>query len=248
MSDAQVDSIFVVTFHKTASTFFADYVIHQIPGLTPVDYASQLVNDKLTGDVVFHEHGYAYGVLRLAPFGPEYERVIRPFIADRRLRACKTLFLVRDPRDILVSMYYSFGKTHALAENPEMRALQAEMRGAAQVSSVAAYALQEAQQVVQRFAMMRELVRDTPRKLIVRYEDMIHDFDRFWGELQPFLGLMPAARARLYAETRPQLVERPDQHKRLGKTGNYREKFDAATIAELNRQFAEILPEYGYSP
>jgi hypothetical protein len=246
--ESTTDSVFVVTFHKTASSFFADYVIHEIPGLVPIDYAKILFSNQPVDAVHFREHGYVYGMLRLSAQGLVRERVVQPFIDDTRLRRCKTLFLIRDPRDILVSMNYSFGASHRISENPAIGALQSGDRDAILSQSLADYALDRGPWLAGLFRELRQLVAACERPLVLRYEDMIHDYDAYYAQLQPFLGLRPETRARIYAETRPQSVERVDQHKRLGKTENFRDKFDAATLAELTRIFADVLPEHGYTP
>src|SRR3546814_6832035 len=100
------ESIVFITMHKAGSVFVNSIlnIIAVENGLTPVDFAGQAFDggvkewkycvDKST---LFRERGYYFGAFR----GPYIDK-----FAD--LLQNRVLMQVRDPRDCIVSLYYSY--------------------------------------------------------------------------------------------------------------------------------------------
>jgi hypothetical protein len=84
-------------------------------GLTFVSYPDQLFQKGLSPllvepAVAFDETGFCYGGFRTFP----YYRV--PL-----LETAKTVWLVRDPRDVMVSLYFSIGESHMVPQQGPLR-------------------------------------------------------------------------------------------------------------------------------
>lgn len=106
------ETVYFYTFHKCASTLFNSYILKNIKGLQHVDYASQIYGGKkINKKLNFRDKGFVYGPIRLSadPMSSVYRMLVAPTSGHEFIRDKIAIFVVRDPRDILVSAYYSFG-------------------------------------------------------------------------------------------------------------------------------------------
>lgn len=124
----QVDfpkSAFIFTSHKCASSFIPmlsrriarsssrSYIDYELASwhLGNLGYGDK-VHDKLYTDIsCFHPYKFLYAPLRCPP--PNY------FLS--KYSSNPMILFLRDPRDIAISAYYSFGKTHSLPKHSGSR-------------------------------------------------------------------------------------------------------------------------------
>ena len=101
-------SIAFISLHKCATTFFQRSVLKELNELTLVDYQvyEYYHNEKITAAI--KPKGYIYAVLRLYDKDHPGYKLTNKLVHIKNLQNIKTIFWVRDPRDILVSLYYSF--------------------------------------------------------------------------------------------------------------------------------------------
>lgn len=159
------------------------------------------------------------------------------------------IVLVRDPRDCVVSAYYSFLKSHVvLADKGSAVAQQVEKeRKIHTSSSVDEYALTEVHRFVEELESYAYFSHENTR--IFRYEDIIFDKRNFFTQAINHLGLPWKQEAFELALNKVDVFpdkERPDQHVRNVKPGNYREKLKQSTITTINNKFKMVLDLYGY--
>jgi hypothetical protein len=244
------ESVYFYTFHKCASSLFGSYVLRNIEGLRQVDYASRIYKGRTVVNPVFESRGFIYGPLRLSlkPESPEYIGLVSlvdspEFVCDRI-----AIFLLRDPRDILVSAYYSFGFTHTFSPNREIRELQQRIRREIQEQTVDEYVLDSADRFLGGFEVLHELSQACSRSVVLRYEDMIDDWERFVAGLTRYVDIREPVLREIHARSRPRVTEDLRSHRRSGMPGGFREKLAQDTIASLNRKFATVLARYQYEP
>jgi hypothetical protein len=252
--------IVVFTLHKSASMF-----IHRqcelLSRLAGIDYhspnlpasglnARRLLTDKtLWSD----RHGC---------FAP-----IRFFVDIPRLEEYQVILHLRDPRDVLVSMFYSYCFLHAgeIPPNTGYRRDVAE-RG------IDAFVLAKASErsgeirgdygsgghiedlignVPQRYRDYLGRLLGKPHVTLVRYEEMVTDY-RGW--LEKFIAPFPVAdqprHVKELAREAPYLFPKRERdaasHIRHVSPGDYREKLKPSTIRRLNDIFAPTLEALGY--
>jgi len=115
-----LESIYFFTLHKCASTLFSSFVLKNLEGLTHVDYAKDLTSGRRSPRkaLPFHDYGIIYGPIRLSndPENLISRHLIKPIYSPDFLTDKRAVFFVRDPRDILVSAYYSFGYTPLVSD------------------------------------------------------------------------------------------------------------------------------------
>ena len=159
------------------------------------------------------------------------------------------LFQVRDPRDILVSEYYSLGWRHS---DQDWGADGLKRRAQIQQLSIDQYVIGETE-VSKRPLLLRyqpllaELGRPTTH--VVKYETMVEDFPRWLSTVLPVLGLNSGDDLAFLAshyrdEFQPDLSE--NSHKRNVSAGDHVSKLKPETIAILNERFASILKALDY--
>ena len=244
-------SVFFLTFHKTASSLFANKVFPHINSLCPVDYAKLLFsNDASSGEVEvgFEEHGHLYGPVRLSlNEGVIYERLNLPLIESGLLYHSKLTVMVRDPRDILVSYYYSVVYSHVLSSNPDVRELQLKNRQHWKQRGLDEYVLEKSILLNTQFSQLINILENNPDTSICRYEDMIMDFDRFSSDITTYLPMEKEMLEFIYGETRPQVNKDIMRHKRSGKVGDHREELNELTIVRVTAELMSPLGYFGYS-
>lgn len=189
---------------------------------------------------VFRPLGYFYAVFGGMLQGvPELERY-------------RMVLVLRDPRDVLVSSYFSVAFSHAApGEDSDKLDGFTELRTRALASSVDEYVLAESDRVLENYMRYKSLLIDRyPGAYVTKYEHMTEDFAGWLRALLSYceLDVSPPLFARLVEE---HLAKRPrqeniHQHTRKGKPGDYREKLQPQTIARLNQKFAPVLNAFDY--
>ena len=189
---------------------------------------------------VFKPQGYFYGV-----FGGWVREI-------PQLERYRVVLTVRDPRDILVSLYFSMAYSHAAPPRESAHYVGfLQSRDQARRHSIDTYVLAESDRLLTDYRnYATHLVGRHPRLHIARYEEMTASFSTWLKnllaacELDPSLGL----RRRLIEEFHAMQPAREDvhQHVRLARPGDYLAKLRPETIALLNAKFAPVLDLFGY--
>lgn len=249
-------SLLFISLHKCATRFFSNHVLHQLPGRQLINYQRMhyMENSDIKENkniiIKTRRYGYVYGVIRLLdPSHPSFQ-LTQQLLDNKNLQRKKIIFYIRDPRDILVSMYYSFGFTHTLSPNPPIRQYQEERRQRIQQLTIDQYALETAPQLLEKFNRLIQLIHHHPPSdtLLLRYEDMVDRFDPFYTQLSGFITVKRTLREELFQQSRPPETEQLSQHKRKGTPGDFMEKLDQKTLPELDRILEPILNKFQYSP
>jgi hypothetical protein len=177
---------------------------------------------------VFSARGVYYAVFRYPFSVPEFD-------------AHKILLVLRDPRDVLVSHYFSTRFSHPV-QNMDFAAQKEQ----AAKLDIDAYVLRIAPDFLQRYTHYMDWTAK-PNVLFLRYEDMISAPDAFEERIRSFSALDIAPGELVSAADFVVEKEDPHSHKRYVQAGDHTRKLKPETIAELNRQFAAVLAHYGYA-
>jgi hypothetical protein len=245
------EPVFAFGMHKGGSTMLSDFFqiytglvkINSISisnllfhhGISDDDYRkNHLIGDVLNEKFVFF--GYRYV--------PDFMLANKAHYLNRR-----AVILVRDPRDCVVSAYYSFLKSHTISSNENSDAaknIQME-RDKFVDASIDEYALSETHRFVDELCGYAYFMHENA--MICRYEDIIFDKRTFFTKALQHLNLPLVESALDTALSRVDVVpdkEQSDKHIRSVKPGNHREKLSKETIMSLNKKYSDILSLYGY--
>ena len=163
------------------------------------------------------------------------------------------LLLVRDPRDMLVSFYYSAIESHAVpGEHSEGPIRETMMRRRetlqADGTDVDTFALLKAPQFLRNYLRTLQLLT-IDDLVLLRYEDIIYD------KAELIVAVAERLRADMSDHEVKQLVEkhdvrpdleRPTEHIRQVHPGNHREKLAPETVRRLDETFGVVLDMLGY--
>jgi hypothetical protein len=247
-TNTEVNSVLAFAMPKSGSVLL-DRILRDLTpqvGLTYVSIMEEFFNLGIPDNLVppstagiFLPKGYCYGGFRYFP--RKFEIPIVPKV--------KKILLIRDPRDMLVSHYYSMLKSH-----PERGKLVAgdnrmKSRDLANELDIDSYV----RRMAKRFNIFLQNYRLLCEKEDVRqyrYEDVIYEKPAWIANMCSYFGwAIPTAVIEEIAKRHDiiPMAEDDNQHIRQVHPGNYKKKLASDTITELTDYFSDTLDFYGYS-
>ena len=157
---------------------------------------------------------------------------------------------IRDPRDMVVSEYFSMGWIHS---DQHWSAEQKKRRAEIQHMTIDEYVIHQPQiakhSIEERFQPLLELDLNRRDIVVVHYETMVTQFHRWvHSAIRPFQFRWPGWYAAKYAwkyrnEFKP---AGENSHKRRITPGDHIDKLQPSTIQILNQRYAPILNRFQY--
>lgn len=221
-------SAIVFTTHKCASTFvdktFREFEEHSEYAVR--NYARALWKISAQLDV-----GMANEVFLARSYDRLFKATGEIYVPHRRpldfpgRETFRHVFFLRDPRDVLVSGYYSFGFSHALPKGARVKRELLEQRERIQDQGIDQYATEAAINwllpVYEEYRRLRETAAES---IYLKYDDFKDDTEGFLWALAAFLGIEPPKKLvqALAARASPvQAQVKVSHHKRSGRSGQY---------------------------
>lgn len=188
---------------------------------------------------VFKEKGYLYSV-----FGGVIENI-------ENFNQYMVILSIRDPRDILVSLYFSTSYSHSTpSEFGNKQDDFLKKRDIAKRQNIDDFVLNEADNLLEVFEKYQEFLVDKYNIGIVKYEDMVSNYEEWLMDLsfKAGLNLSETLKNDIISENskRKKSAEDIFQHNRKGVAGDYKEKLLPETIEKLNIKFSKVLKFYEY--
>jgi hypothetical protein len=241
-------SFFAFAFHKSGSTLMNNMLREAMEGtdIPVVDLYGEAFRNGVQTSLMdasagqaLKSHGYAYLGLRH----------FFPFETDFDFAPLKKILLVRDPRDMTVSMYFSQKQSHAVPKDDEkFTGLRERMKD----RTMEEYLAKE--KTVRHYAMRSKAYADhCPRQnlRVYRYEDVIFRKYEWLKDMLAFLEIkVDDERIRAIAnenDIRPD-DEQPSEHIRQVTPGNHAKHLTEAMVGDLNEQLGPMLRRFGYLP
>jgi len=239
-----------MTIHKAASSFVGAEIIPVLAkaqGFEFFDISAKAFKAGANYRETVEQHmptlqspGYCFGPFR----GP---MVLKMLDMSRN----RLLVHVRDPRDCVVSAYYSFGYSHTIPPGKEEKQRFMERRERIRTQSIDDYAIAEIGTVAKRLEAYMRHARRAERHLISRYEDMVLDFPIWVRKISAFIGGGDGSAAVEKLERKVSFETKGEdiyKHKRQVLPGDHRRKLKPETIAQLNEFCGDLLDKLGYGP
>ena len=241
-----IDSFFVFSLPKAGSTLLMSIMsdVCRAMGIPVIDLPTRLFTlgiqpAELRNDInqLWQERGYAYTGFRsfLPPMKFDFSKT-------------KNILLIRDPRDMLVSLYFSIRYSHVVPVPEGTDHPISRQRATFQKIGINQAALKMAHAYSNYFQdYMRHLPESTT--CVYRYEDIIFRKREWIEHMLDFLGLrLQARRIRVIAEkhdVRPD-TENPKKHIRQVTPGNYKSHLSQATIDKLDELLRPVMRHFHY--
>lgn len=201
------------------------YFFHAEPGGT------YQLEDKNFWQTVIEPRGYVYG-----PF--------RHVVACEALEATRIVLVLRDPRDVLTSRFYSMAYSHSPKDDVYL-----ETRERAQAQGIDAFVIEKLPEVLSRYQSFQREIIGRKNVLFLRYENMVGEFPEWLGRLALHVcdEPQPELVKQLIGESNFQVGEEDKYaHRRAVQPGNYRSKLKAETVAAVEREFGPVMNALGY--
>jgi hypothetical protein len=162
------------------------------------------------------------------------------------------ILMVRDPRDALVSEYFSNAYSHPVPEATEdsddTRALMMHNRSRAISSSIDAWVVRAATGMNRSLAAY-SIILDTPTTLVLRYEDYVFRKEAMLRVIAQHVGWRLSddvvTDILTWADVVPE-EEDPHRFVRQVSPGDHRRKLSRRTIWRINRLLRPAMRLYGY--
>lgn len=187
--------------------------------------------------------GNIYGGFRIFP---------RSLAANPTFQAGRKVLMVRDPRDALVSQYFSFAKSHYLPEGDEKSGPRRDLQNVRKLMEQMAideFVIQQAPAMNEAMLSYRALLAD-PQLLVLRYEDVIFSKSELLTILCEHFGWQVNAQDRAdilhHVDIRPD-KEDAGQFIRKVTPGDHVNKLKPETIAMVNQLTKEAMDTFAYS-
>ena len=242
-------SILFYTTFKCASVYVTDILRKSAKSsdMTPINwngYAWETGQSKEDLKIqtafdpsVFKTVGYFYGSFR------EFDEWQIPNLNQFRI-----ILMLRDPRDVLTSLYFSHAYSHAipLLNQEEMLVI----REKALSMTIDEYVIENISKYLKIYQEYCQYLLGKPNVLFVTYEMMVSNFDNWLDTIVDFLELKISPKLlKKMKEEANFIVEEENvyAHKRQVLPGEHQRKLKPETIEILNTNLSEILDKFGYS-
>jgi len=241
-------SVFLMTIHKAASSFVGAEILPVLAKAQGFEFMDLSVKAFNAG-ADYRETMEAHRSILESPgycFGPFRGSLVLNMLD---MSANRLLVHVRDPRDCVVSAYYSFGYSHSVPPGEEEQKRFLERRERILSQSIDEFAVDEIGTAVQRIRTYLKHARRADRYLISRYEDMVLDFPAWAQKISAFIGgddgraAVDELVSRISFETEAEDIY---SHKRQVQPGDHRRKLQPETIDRLNEACEDLLAKLGY--
>lgn len=242
-------SVIFFTVHKAASSFYGGRV------LSPL--ARHLKLARLNPESAAYTDGQASSNLGISRLCDRQNVVLGPVRTPEGIEnieafdTWKKIVSLRDPRDVLVSLFYSIALSHPVppGERPARQFLARRMK--AREKGLDAFTLAHTSHAMRlRYNLYADNFLDRPNVLLIRYEDTVSDWPATFDRITNFIGepVRKTWRLRMHALQSELRVtkEDPGAHKRQITPGDGIRKFKPETIARLNEMFHSPMRKLGY--
>lgn len=252
---AEKNSVLVWTTHKCASTFISQ-LLRELDSrniLDHVDYAGVISG---MGNKIDLENPYAIERLEhlYRPWSGEIYAPLRTPFKISNQKDFINIFFLRDPRDVLVSEYYSFGFSHAVPKHNKASERFLKRRKKIVAQSIDEYCLEVLKSsVLPKYEAYADMYRNLPHSCFLSYD---YFKDDTVGFMQDFFsacnaGLDDRDLLEKLAQSASPVQKNSDgrkfEHKRSGASRQFEKELSAGTVNVLNETLESVLSEFGFT-
>lgn len=236
-------SIIWFTAHKCASVY-ATEILHKLAQdilMTHVNYEADLWEGGQSFSNFFTENNFDVCTITNHIYGP-----FRQYYSIPELEEYKVILMLRDPRDVLTSLYFSTAYSHSIPESQKTEIESA--REYAIMKNIDDFVIAHSPWVRETYNLYAKYLFGKKNVLFLKYEDMVTDFPTWLNEIFKHLQMTPSEQLvkELIDGAIFEVTEDVYSHKRQVKPGDHRRKLQVNTIKQLNLQLQDVLEIYGW--
>jgi len=242
-------SIFVVAGHKTGSVLLSKIIddISIATGLPSIAVESSVWSQGFSIKdwpcelyEFLEDDGYVFHSFRWLQKLPELDK----------FNSSKKVFMIRDPRDIVVSYYYSMRKSHTLPEKGKSRESIIEFRKETESIDVDIFVQSGMAGPILRNIQRFSDFYDREDAVFYKYEEIIFDKRNWVMKIANDLSVeLSREQADLIADKHDLMPvkEDPNAHVRSVKPGGYLKKLSKESINYIHKNYPIFFEKFGYS-
>lgn len=244
ISSSEHQSIIHFSVHKCATVYVSNILkkLSAANGLVNVDFSEYFSRiDHQKYDLLSKDHFLKSSFL---PTGYHYG-AFRGYFHIPHIDQFKVVLMLRDPRDVLTSAYYSARYSHP---NINLEIIRRKELINKNNLSIDEFVKQKAPIVKANYEKYIKFNLKKQNVLFTRYEAMIQDFDGWLNEIVEFTGFNDRECVQQVKKLhkRPPLNENINIHRRNVTPGDHKEKLGKDTINYINEQFGQVLNILNY--
>jgi hypothetical protein len=251
-NNKKIKSIIFWTMHKCASTYVSKFLsmVAKEVDLKHFDYAGNIwelgneINLKdpflieLNCDFIYRSYGEIYGPMR-TPF-------------DFNLRSeLNNIFFLRDPRDLIISKYYSIAYSHSVPSHNYSKKKFLNLREQAKKKDINTFFLEEIDNWIIPYYTKYKIMRENSElSSFYKYEDLKANPKKIFLDLSQNMNVNISEKS---IENLIEIFEKPFQkkikdksknifvHTRSGKSRQFENEIDNNVLNEANKKLEDIL-------
>ena len=243
-------SVLFFTTQKTASSsinklFKYLNLVSLKMNLVDVSYYSYVMSPdpefktlELFKSKIFREKGFVYAPLR-------------DYVEPDNYQDYTVLFFLRDPRDVLVSNYFSMKYSHGEPRNKERRKNFLEVRRGLDEIDIDSFVLRQAAFYKKKYEDYLMSMKRFDGYVLLRYEDMVMNSAVWVEQLLSALSIPMEDQVvdgvfKILGLDEVPLAEDKSKHVRSKYPGDFKRKLKSSTVEKLNSEFLDVLDHLGY--
>lgn len=244
-----MDSFFAFSLVKAGSTLLNDIIkelcaLNNVPSVSIYDlaFSQGIATNDIAADVdaVLNKTGYGY-------VGFRHYLNFQPALPMGELTK---ILLVRDPKDMLTSLYFSVKYSHPVPVKGRSREMMLKRQEVANELTIDEFVLKNAQSILNSYHSYMQVL-DQPNWHLFKYEEVIDRKELWIKELAAVLNLSLSEdelnRLLLRVDVFPD-GEKQHEHVRQVWPGNHKKYLSSATVDRLNEKFDTVLEYFKYKP
>ncbi|MEM8551292.1 MAG: sulfotransferase domain-containing protein [Pseudomonadota bacterium] len=247
MNGISPKSLIAVSMHKAGSSV-ANRIILEFAKAK--GYAIEQITSAVAGSARSEESVFLEYAQKLKPAGVYYGMARGPYVEKMPgIDALRVIVQVRDPRDCITSLYYSWRESHVLPSNPEKRKVFEERREKVASTDIDSFARQSTQNYRNRLTIIADILARHPDCLLLTYEEMVGDTNAWLDRIGAFLDQPLTAPLRAAIAKHADFeVDGEDsaRHKRQVVPGDHARKLRPETVSHLTKALKAELERFGY--
>lgn len=240
----ETKSVIFFTTHKCASTYMSKcmgYINEKYLKLIHINFMSYLwlYSSQDTFEILekkkyqaFQPQGFLYSPLRKYVSIPEIDRYY-------------VLLMLRDPRDVMVSEYYSVAYSHPLSLNQKRKEELLNRRNIVREKTIDEYVIEKAPHYHKVYSEYCNHLVKNKNTFVLKYEDFMLNFDSWLNQLEQCLKINISQEDRFFLYELKggsgNIIENKLNHIRKGIPGDYKNKLTEETQNFLDSKFQDIL-------
>jgi|AntRauTorckE5430_2_1112549.scaffolds.fasta_scaffold00982_6 hypothetical protein len=235
-------SILFFTVHKCASTLVVKIIreLSEKMNIIPIDLDGFIITHENNNEAVFEDDNFLKQIFVSEGF---YYGALRYFRRVPNINNYNIFLMLRDPRDVLTSMYFSMAYSHTIFDKKMIN-----YRQSVRDMSIDEFVLFNMGGYNKKYNEYINELMGKENVLFLKYEQMVTDFPTWLNEMSSSLGIYDEEIIDRLIDENSFQKKKEDIHSHVRNIhpGDHKIKLKAETIEILNKEFASVLKALDY--